>query len=104
MNKPSAWLEISLCIDLAPAKVIEESLVRKLPVLYEVLVAGQGASAGKDRVGVWEYCRKLSEQESQDVKESIVFESTVEDARSVVQSVNLSYNNTCYTIRLFVEK
>ncbi|HKX82041.1 MAG TPA: hypothetical protein VJL54_07265 [Nitrososphaera sp.] len=104
MNKPAAWFEISVSTDTEPHSVIEESMLRQNPVLAEILAAAQVASSGKGRAGMWEYSRKLSEQELRDVKESMVFSSTFEDERCKVQSVRLSHNNIYYSVRLFEEK
>ena len=104
LNKPAAWLEISVSTDADPPSVINESLLRQVPVLGEILAAAQAASHGKGHEGAWEYSRKLSEQELRDVKESMVFSSTFEDERCKVQSVRLSHKNIYYSVRLFEEK
>lgn len=100
----SIWLEICACRGTSAGLLLDHHLVQRIPVLSLVLAAGQQASQDKRHPGLWDYSQKITQNESEEIKKGIVFTNAVEDTRSTVFSVDISYFGSCYTLRLFYEK
>jgi hypothetical protein len=99
------WLEIRACSGGAVADsnaIISE--VESVPALSEVLSAAEKANADMKHSGMWDYSRRLYANEVEQVKQAVNFSSRVEDARSVLDSANIVYRNSCYTLTLFSMK
>ncbi|HEY7734145.1 MAG TPA: hypothetical protein VIB07_05075 [Nitrososphaera sp.] len=99
------WLEIRACSGSAVADskaMISE--VESVPALSEVLSAAEKANADMKHSGMWDYSRRLYANEIDQVKQAVNFSNRVEDARSVSDSANIVYRNSCYTLTLFSMK
>ena len=102
----NAWLEISACRDntTGSAVTLEPGRVREVPVLSDALLAAMQASLNASHPGIWDYARRLSQEELDTIINSLTFTATSEDARSIVHSIDVSYSDYCYTLKLFMEK
>ena len=98
------WLEISSCADFGPTILLDHHVVQEISALSEVLTAAQKASSNKQFSGMWDYSSKIRLEESDRIRKAISFAKISEDGRSMIYSANVSYYDTCYSLRLFFEK
>lgn len=100
----SIWLEISVCAENGPAILLDHRLVQEIPALSDVLTAAENANTNKQTSGLWDYSSRIRKEESDRIRNAIEFAKTSEDARSMIFSADVSYRDTCYSLRLFFEK
>lgn len=98
------WLEISECADIVPKIVLDHNKVREISVLSEALAAAQKVNSAKQTSGTWDYSSRISQEESDRIRNAIEFAKASEDKRSMIFSTDVSYSHRCYSLRLFFEK
>ena len=98
-----AWLEISSCEGESSPITIELTAVRAIPALSQAISAAQKAGSSA-HAGKWDYSLRISQDEVDDIKNRICFASKSEDDRSTIYSADVSYCDSCYALRLFIEK
>ena len=97
------WLEISACAEDGPAILLDHRVVQEILALSDVLSAAENANS-KQTSGLWDYSSRIRKEESDRIRNAIEFAKTSEDARSMIFSADVSYRDTCYSLRLFFEK
>ena len=97
------WLEISACVDPLPRITLEQRTLGDIPPLSDVISAAQKASSRKQS-GKWDYSLKISQEESDKIKSTVNFGKRLEDERSIILYEDISFGDSCYTLRLFIEK
>jgi hypothetical protein len=97
------WLEIGACAKTGTTVTLDPSVVRELPALSDAFSAVQMVGSNKRALG-WDYSSRISPEESDKIKTAIRFAKVSEDSRSMIFSADVSYCDTCYSLRLFFEK
>jgi hypothetical protein len=97
------WLEISACVEHLPRIILEQRTLGAIPSLSEVISAAQKASS-KKQSEKWDYSLKISQEESDKIKATVNFGKRLEDERSIIFYEDISFSDSCYTLRLFIEK
>lgn len=100
----NTWLEIGPCEGISPAIVLDLATVRTIPTLAEAFSAAQKAGSNGRYSAKWDYSLRITQGESHQIKDAIKFTRKSEDDRSIVYSADVSYSNSCYTVRLFIDK
>jgi hypothetical protein len=97
------WLEICACVDGHARISLEQQVLEAIPSLSEAISAARNAGSNKQS-GKWEYSRRISQEESDKIRETVDFGRSFEDERSIIYHDDFSVGESCYTLRLFIEK
>lgn len=98
------WLEISACAKAGSTVTLDPVIVREVPALSEAFSAVQMVGSDKRALGEWDFSSRIGEEESDKIKTAIGFTKVSEDTRSMIFYADVSYCDTCYSLRLFFEK
>ena len=98
------WLEISACANTGSRVNLDLSVVREISALSEALSAVQNLDSNRQTVVEWDYSSRIRQEESDKIRNAIEFAKVSEDTRSEIFSADVSYCDTCYSLRLFFEK
>lgn len=103
-TRMNIWLEISECANAGSGVNIDPDTVREISALSEALTAVQKVGSNKHSFGKWDYSSKIRLDESDKIRSAVEFAKVSEDTRSMIFSADVSYGDTCYSLRLFFEK
>lgn len=100
------WLEVRSCQESAERELDRETVLR-VPALSEVMQMAENTMTDMQRKGggqMWDYSRKLQPKEVAEVMK--VFANAVkrDDVRATSHTLDVTYNEKCYTLTLFAYK
>ncbi len=99
------WLEIKPCADGENIHTtIDSDKAQSIPALSDVLLAAERTSAATKGKGLWDYSRRLDENEFSQIIDAVKFVRVFEDARSISRSINVNCGASSYTLTLFAMK
>lgn len=103
MEFEGIWLEVTVSYTEINHSASIDSRVLEVPALSEVL---QIAASTKSKYGssLWDYSRRLTQEEADQIKQVINFVDKVEDENSLLLLSDIRYKNSCYTLKLFAIK
>ena len=105
MDFKDVWLEIKPCTDGEDIHTtIDSDKVRSIPALFDVLLAAERTSANTKDTRLWDYSRRLDENEFSQIIDAVTFVGVFEDARSISRSINVNCGSSSYTLTLFAMK
>ncbi len=99
-----AWLEITACPNSNPCIILDGARVKGIPALSNVFSAAEHAKTNRNNSQIWDYSLRLHPDEIDKIKGVVSFGRRLEDARSVILAAEVIYGDTCYMLRLFIEK
>jgi hypothetical protein len=97
------WLEIAASYKEVDQSSSIDNRALEVPALYEVLQTAANTKA-KHGVSLWDYSRRLTQEEADQIKQVINFANKLENESSLLLLSDIRYKESCFTLKLFAIK